>query len=179
MSFVPQTKTLAFAAVQAPSSELERCLEHMVKLDASDLYVTADSPPVFRVNGSGLKGNIALKASQIDGMVDALLTPAQKADLARDLELNLALTRPQGRFRVNVFRQRGATGMVVRLVRTTIKTLDEMRYPQVMKNIVLLRRGLVLLVGGTGSGKSTALAAMIDHRNSEDAGHIVTIEDPV
>ncbi len=180
MTFVPQTKTLAFAAVQAPPvNELERCLEHMVKLDASDLYITAESPPVFRVNGAGLKGNIALKASQVEAMVDALLTPAQRHQLAEEMELNIALTRAQGRFRVNVFRQRGATGMVVRRVRTKIKTLGELQYPEVMKTIVLLRRGLVLLVGGTGSGKSTALAAMIDHRNAEEAGHIVTIEDPV
>jgi twitching motility protein PilU len=84
-----------------------------------------------------------------------------------------------GRYRINVFRQRGATGMVVRLVRTKIKTLAELDHPKVLKDVMRSKRGLVLLVGGTGSGKSTTLAAMIDHRNSSETGHIVTVEDPV
>jgi twitching motility protein PilU len=103
----------------------------------------------------------------------------QRAEFARRLEMNLALATPEGRFRINIFRQRGATGLVVRLVRSQIKTLDELGHPEILKKVILSKRGLVLVVGGTGSGKSTTLAAMIDHRNRAETGHIVTIEDPI
>ena len=94
--------------------------------------------------------------------------------------MNLALaTSKGGRFRANIFRQRGATGMVVRLVRTQIKTLDELHHPAILAELMKSKRGLILVVGGTGSGKSTTLAAMIDHRNRTETGHIITIEDPV
>jgi twitching motility protein PilU len=166
------------AGVAAPRG-LERFLDHMLRIDASDLYVTAESPPVFRTNGVGLKGKQPLTPEAIDAMLAPVLDDAQRAELERTHELNFAISRGEGRFRVNVFRQRGATGLVVRLVRTRIKTIDELGYPATMKSIAMSKRGLVLVVGGTGSGKSTALAAMIDHRNTEEAGHIVTIEDPI
>jgi twitching motility protein PilU len=162
-----------------PAGEFARFLDHMLRIDASDLYVTADSPPVFRHNGQGLKGTTVLDAERIDEILEAILTPAQREELRTTMELNFAIARGDGRFRVNVFRQRGASGMVVRLVRTKIKSIDELGYPAVMKDVAMSRRGLVLVVGATGSGKSTALAAMIDHRNREEAGHIVTVEDPL
>jgi twitching motility protein PilU len=159
--------------------QLDRFLAHMLKLDASDLYLTVGSPPVFRAGGQGLKGKTSLSGREIEMMIDHILTEAQKIEFAKTHELNFCVERGEGRFRINVFRQRGESGMVVRLVRTTIKTLDDLGYPATMKNIAMSRRGLVLVVGGTGSGKSTALAAMIDHRNASETGHIVTIEDPI
>lgn len=162
-----------------PMRAMEMLLAHMVKIEASDLYVTAESPPVFRVNGVGHPAKIGMDAPFIARMAEALMTEPQRGEFREVHEMNLALTLGEGRFRVNVFRQRGAVGMVVRLVRTKIKTLRELEYPKTMADISMTKRGLVLVVGATGSGKSTALAAMIDHRNTTETGHIVTIEDPV
>ena len=155
-------------------------LEHMLKVEASDLYITAGSPPVFRIDGVGYPAKTALTPEQIAAMAATLMTPAQRDELARTKEMNLALASSSGgRFRVNLFFQRGAVGLVVRLVRTTIKSMADLRLPPVLADVVQSKRGLVLVVGGTGSGKSTTLAAMIDHRNSIATGHIITIEDPV
>jgi twitching motility protein PilU len=168
-----------FSAATPRVRELDRFMDHMLKINASDLYITAESPPMFRAEGAGMKGRKALTAPEIDEMVDQFLTPSQKTEFKRTHELNIAVGRGEGRYRVNVFRQRGATGLVIRLIRTKIRTLDELGYPTVMKDIAMSRRGLVLVVGGTGSGKSTALAALLDHRNAAEAGHIITIEDPI
>ena len=166
--------------VDAPESAIDLVLAHMLKINASDLYLTAASPPVFRVDGVGHSGRVVLVADQVARMAAALMTPAQRDEFERTLEMNLAISRgSEGRFRVNICRQRGATSIVVRLVRTEIKSLDDLGHPDVLKQVALSRRGLVLLVGGTGSGKSTTLAAMIDHRNTTETGHIVTIEDPI
>ncbi len=155
-------------------------LEHMVTVEASDLYITAHSPPVFRIDGVGYPAKHSLDPEVVDAMAASLMTPVQQGEFRDKLEMNLALANSKGgRFRVNVFRQRGATGMVVRLVRTTIKTLAELNHPPVLADVMRSKRGLILLVGGTGSGKSTTLAAMIDHRNRSETGHIITIEDPV
>jgi twitching motility protein PilU len=155
-------------------------LEHMLTVEASDLYITAHSPAVFRIDGVGYPAKTPLEPDEVDAMAASLMTPAQLDDFRAKLELNLALaTENGGRFRVNVFRQRGATGMVVRLVRTQIKTLADLKHPPVLADLMTSKRGLILLVGGTGSGKSTTLAAMIDHRNRSESGHIITVEDPV
>ncbi len=168
-----------YSQAYPPASALDRFMDHMLKIDASDLYLTVGCPPVFRAAGIGLKGKKPVTTEQINSMFEEALTDTQKIQFDLTSELNFAAARGDGRYRVNVFRQRGEKGMVIRLVRTRIKTLDEMGYPQVMKDISLSRRGLVLVVGGTGSGKSTALAGMIDHRNTAETGHILTIEDPI
>lgn len=154
-------------------------LDHMLTLEASDLYVTAGSPAVFRVDGVGYSAKNPIAAHDVDAMAYSLMTDEQRAEFARALELNLALATDTGRFRVNVFRQRGATGMVIRLVRTQIKSLQELGHPPVLGDLMCKKRGLILVVGGTGSGKSTTLAAMIDFRNRIETGHIITVEDPL
>jgi twitching motility protein PilU len=155
-------------------------LDHMAKVEASDLYLTAGSPPVFRIDGVGYPAKHALTAAQVAVMSGSLLDPGQRDELARTFELNLALSpRTGARFRVNLFHQRGAVGMVIRLVRTTIRSIAELGHPAILAEIMQSKRGLVLVVGGTGSGKSTTLAAMIDHRNRIETGHIVTVEDPI
>ncbi|MEO8184678.1 MAG: PilT/PilU family type 4a pilus ATPase [Deltaproteobacteria bacterium] len=156
-----------------------RLLAHMLTLNASDLYLTAGSPPVYRKDGVGLSGKSPFNAEQIEAIAASLMTAEQREVFGHKLEMNLAFGTPEGRFRVNVFRQRGATGLVVRLVRSQIKTLDELGHPAALASVVLSKRGLVLVVGGTGSGKSTTLAAMIDYRNTTQTGHIVTVEDPI
>jgi twitching motility protein PilU len=155
-------------------------LEHMVKVEASDLYLTAESPPVFRIDGVGYPAKTVLDAETIAAMAQTLMTPAQREDFQRTKEMNLALANTTGgRFRVNMMFQRGAVAMVVRLVRTSIKTLSQLGHPAVLEDVMMMKRGLILVVGGTGSGKSTTLAAMIDHRNRTETGHIITVEDPV
>jgi twitching motility protein PilU len=171
-------------ARENPNAELDpgvaRLLEHMVRINASDLYLTAGSSPVFRVDGVGHRGRTQLDSEQVARMAEAFMRPEQRDEFRRTLEMNLILAvGDKGRFRVNIFRQRGETGIVVRLVRTTIKTLDELGHPDSLKNVVMSKRGLLLVVGSTGSGKSTTLAAMIDHRNASETGHIITIEDPI
>src|SRR5690348_16492735 len=145
---------------------LRGLLEHMLVVDASDLYLTAGSPPVFRIDGVGYPAKVRLDGDMIAHMAGTLMSEAQRDEFARTLEMNLALASGSGgRFRANIFRQRGAVGMVVRLVRTSIKTLADLRHPPALAHVMAEKRGLVLVVGGTGSGKSTTLAAMIDHRN--------------
>jgi twitching motility protein PilU len=177
--------TAVAAAAAANASEaffdpdMVQLLEHMILVKASDLYLADGSPPTFRVDGVGHSGKTAATAEQIERMADSLMSPAQRSEFRKNLEMNLAVTVRGGRFRVNVLRQRGATGMVVRLVKSKITTLDELNHPNTLKEVMGSKRGLVLLVGGTGSGKSTTLAAMIDHRNTTATGPILTLEDPV
>ena len=160
---------------------VKELLTVMVKQNASDLYLTVDSPPMFRIEGiTKPYGDQKVTAHHTEEIVSSLMTEKQKINFAETLEMNLALHYPElGRFRVNIFRQKGVTGLVIRQIKMHIHTIDELCLPSVLKDISLCTRGLVLVVGRTGTGKSTTLAAMIDYRNTSSTGHIVTIEDPI
>jgi twitching motility protein PilU len=161
--------------------EIRALLAEMVKCEASDLYLTVDSPPMLRIEGvTGPYGTEILKAKETEALAHSIMSERQRAAFDERLELNLAVASEQlGRFRVNVFRQRGAVGVVVRQIKTKVPTLDELGLPEIIKTIALSRRGLVLVTGATGSGKSTTQAAMIDYRNEMTTGHILTVEDPI
>ena len=159
---------------------LKKLLAHMPRVNAADLYMVKDSPPVFRIDGVGYPAKESLDPAWLAGMADSLMSATQREEFEDVSEMNLALDfEGVGRFRASIFRQRGSVGMVFRLVRSEILSLDELGHPAVLKDVACTKRGLVLLVGGTGSGKSTTLAAMIDHRNQTGTGHILTVEDPV
>lgn len=153
----------------------------MKRIDASDLYLTVGRPPSFRVNGSVQNwGDKSLTLEDLQALTKELLDQKQLEDFEKTKEQNLAVQYDGlGRFRINAYQQKGQIAHVIRKIETKIKTLDDLGLPSTLKDISMTKRGLVLVVGATGSGKSTTLAAMIDHRNRNEAGHIVTIEDPI
>ena len=153
----------------------------MVDKKASDLYLTVARPPVFRIDGSlEASGDQNFKPQDLEALAQSFTSELQWSEFLEKRELNLAISVPNvSRFRVNVFRQRGSVGMVIRRINVEIPSLEELKLPTILRDIVLLKRGLILVVGATGSGKSTTLATMIDHRNLTQAGHILTIEDPI
>ena len=161
--------------------DIRSLLSAMVDKAASDLYLTVDSPPMLRIEGfTEPFGNEVLKPAQVEALANSLMTERQRAAFDEKLEMNLAIASERmGRFRVNVFRQRGAVAVVIRQIKSQIPSLDELGLPPVLKTIALSRRGLVLVVGATGSGKSTTQAAMLDYRNENTCGHILTVEDPI
>jgi twitching motility protein PilU len=160
---------------------VKQLLMIMVKKDASDIYITTGMPPAYRINNvvMPLKQE-PLNSIQCEQLANSCMSEKQRAAFAEDYEMNLALSYPDlGRFRVNIFRQMGCVGLVIRQIKTEVPTLEGLGLPEIFKNIAMVTRGLVIMVGATGSGKSTSLAALVDHRNSTQAGHIITIEDPV
>ena len=160
---------------------IKQLLMVMVKQDASDLYITSGMPPSYRINSkvTPLK-QPPLTAVQCEQLANATMTEKQRAEFSENMEMNLAIAyEGMGRFRVNIFRQRGDVGMVIRKITTDVPTLEDLGLPEIFKDIIMNKRGLVIMVGATSSGKSTSLAAMIDHRNRNSAGHIITIEDPI
>ncbi|MFH1068453.1 MAG: PilT/PilU family type 4a pilus ATPase [Candidatus Glassbacteria bacterium] len=161
--------------------ELMDNLRYMCEKDASDIYITEGCPPMFRIEGVTLPwGEAKLSGEETAKMAAAIMNEKQRKEFLETFEMNLALAYDElGRFRVNIFKQRGQVGMVIRQIKVKILTLEQLKLPEVLKDIVMTKRGLVLVVGATGSGKSTSLAAMIDYRNSNSPGHIITIEDPV
>ncbi len=160
---------------------IKQLLMVMVKKDASDIYITTGMPPAYRINGAVMPlKQEPLNSVQCEQLANSCMSEKQKAVFAAEYEMNLALAYPDlGRFRVNVFRQMGHVGLVIRQIKTEVPTIDELGLPESFKELSMTKRGLVIMVGATGSGKSTSLAAMIDHRNRTQAGHIITIEDPV
>ncbi|MCF6158463.1 MAG: PilT/PilU family type 4a pilus ATPase [wastewater metagenome] len=161
--------------------EIKELLQEMVRLDASDIFITADLPPMYRKEGTNIPyGTKNLTAEDTRTLAEYIMNDKQKEDFYEKMEMNLALCYPDlGRFRVNIFYQRRNIGLVIRQIKITIKTIDDLQLPPILKDVSLTKRGLVLVVGATGSGKSTTLAAMIDHRNTHNSGHIITVEDPI
>ncbi|HYC45950.1 MAG TPA: PilT/PilU family type 4a pilus ATPase [Burkholderiales bacterium] len=153
----------------------------MADTHASDLFVTAGSPVQIKIKGEVVPvDQNRLDPAKIKEIVYETLSEAQIAQFERDLELNYSLVEPGiGSFRVNIFKQRGATGMVIRHIKHGIPTIEQLGVPAALKDLVMEKRGLILVVGATGSGKSSTLAAMINHRNMNASGHILTIEDPI
>ncbi|MCA6218322.1 PilT/PilU family type 4a pilus ATPase [Ideonella sp. B7] len=156
-------------------------LKLLVARKGSDLFLTADFPPAIKVDGKVTKVSPQpLTGSHTVALARAVMNDKQAADFERTKECNFAIS-PQGigRFRVSAFMQQGHVGMVLRTIPAELPTIDEMGLPQILKDIAMSKRGLVILVGATGSGKSTSLAAMVDWRNEHACDHIITVEDPV
>jgi len=155
-------------------------LGKVVSLDASDLYLKADTPPTYRVSGETVQDLARLSPMDVERLAYAVMGDEQQVEFARANEMNLAFNYPElGRFRCNIYRQRGTVGIVFRRVKTQIPNVEELNLPPILNELVLDKRGLILVVGSTGSGKSTTLAAMLNHRNETEGGHIITIEDPI
>jgi twitching motility protein PilU len=161
--------------------ELQEYFKTMVEMEASDLYLTVARPVMFRVEGKIRPGgDHVFSPAELETLAQSVMNEKQRREFAETLEMNLATSLPGvSRFRVNIFQQRGSVGMVVRRIKADVMSVAELGLPSILNDIVMTKRGLVLVVGATGSGKSTSLAAMIDHRNANEAGHIVTIEDPI
>ncbi len=160
---------------------IEEFFRKMVDLEASDLYLTVAKPPMYRSQGKiEVGGDHAFKPDELAAIADGIMNDKQRQEFAATMEMNMAMSLPGvSRFRVNIFQQRGSVGMVIRRIKADVLSIEQMGLPAILGDIVMTKRGMVLVVGATGSGKSTSLAAMIDHRNSNEAGHIITIEDPI
>lgn len=156
-------------------------LKILAEKDGSDLYLSTGAKPSAKFSGV-LKalGKDPAPPGWVEGLANELMSEKQKLEFQNKPEMNLALSLPDvGRFRVNIFKQRNEVSMVIRNIVTEIPDLEKLGLPDVLKKVIMLKRGLILFVGGTGSGKSTSLAALIDHRNNNSQGHIITIEDPI
>ena len=161
--------------------QFKNYLKILVQHDGSDLYLTVGAPPAAKFHGT-LKpiDKMILTNEQIKSVAYGLMDSDQQKAFETKPEMNLAISEPGiGRFRVNIFKQRDYLAIVIRNIKVEIPNADALGLPGVLKDIILEKHGLILFVGGTGSGKSTSLAALIDHRNSTTAGHIITIEDPI
>jgi twitching motility protein PilU len=161
--------------------ELQEFLKRMVETEASDLYLTVAKPTMYRINGIVTAiGEYHFKPPDLEEFANSIMNDRQLKEFADSMEMNMAVSLPGvSRFRVNIFRQRGSVGMVIRRVKVDVMTMEELGLPDILKDISMTKRGLALVVGATGCGKSTTLAAMVDHRNALEAGHIITIEDPI
>ncbi len=156
-------------------------LAMLVEKDGSDLFITVGAPPTLKIHGEITPaGSKPLTREQVEEIVLAVMNEKQRGEFRETKECNFGLGMPQiGRFRMNAYVQRGSPGLVARTISTVIPSLESLNLPMGLKKIVMEKRGLVLMVGATGSGKSTSLAAMIGYRNENSRGHIITIEDPI
>jgi len=156
-------------------------LRLMVQNDGSDLFITAGAAPSMKVDGAMKPlSNQVLSPQHTQVLVSAIMNDKQRAEFEATQECNFAISlQGVSRFRVNAFTQRGSVGVVLRVIRSEIPEFDDLNLPPILKDISMTKRGLVIFVGATGSGKSTSLAAMVGHRNAHSHGHIITIEDPI
>ncbi|MCX7117066.1 MAG: PilT/PilU family type 4a pilus ATPase [Legionellales bacterium] len=153
----------------------------MVDKGASDIFFSVGAPPSMKVEGitAPISKDLLLTQEMVE-IAKSIMSDSQQKEFEQTMELNMALSiEGIGRYRINVFRQRGETAMVIRYIKGIIPSLEKLQLPPTLSDVVMEQRGLILIVGGTGSGKSTTLASMIDHRNSRHTGHILTIEDPI
>ena len=164
-----------------PMSTMERILRLMAEKKASDVYLSANSPALIKINGEAVPiNNQVLPADAPRNLLAEVLPPARIEELEELGELNMAFpVAGVGNFRISAFRQRSTYAAVIRFVPTEIPPLESLNVPAILGNLIMEKRGLLLMVGATGAGKSTTLAAMMDHRNATASGHILTIEDPV
>lgn len=163
------------------TDQLHAILKAFVAEKGSDLFITANAPISMKKDGKMVAiTEDRLTAEQAKQLALGLMTPAQQHEFTRTRECNFAYQIPQvSRFRINAFTQQGQAGLVVRVINSTIPSIESLNLPPILKALIMAKRGLILFVGGTGSGKSTSLAGLIGHRNRESQGHIITIEDPI
>ncbi len=156
-------------------------LNTMIAKDGSDMFVTVGFPPAIKIHGQVTAvTKTALKPEDTKAMVYAVMRDKQLKEFEATNECNFAISPPGiGRFRANAFVQQGNMGMILRTITTEVPTMDQLKLPEVLKDVAMTKRGLAIMVGGTGSGKSTSLAAIINHRNENERGHIITLEDPI
>lgn len=162
--------------------DFDKLLQLMVQKNGSDLFITADAPPSMKVNGTIMPvTKSALTPEQSMTLVKSVMTPAQSKEFDETLECQFAISdkHQNARFRVSAFVQKDCAGMVLRKIETKIPTVEQLNLPPILNEIAMKKRGIVLLVGATGTGKSTTLAAMMGYRNENSRGHIITIEDPI
>ena len=161
--------------------EFEKLLKLMVEKGASDLFITADKPPMVKVNGKlYAAGKQALSAEQSKALVHGIMNPEQQQQFEVEKECNFAINaKTLGRFRVSAFYQRNLVGMVLRRIEVNIPKCIDLGLPTTIEELAMTKRGLIIFVGATGTGKSTSLASMIGHRNENSSGHIISIEDPI
>ena len=161
--------------------ELSEYLKMMVQYEASDLYLTTGAPPSIKIHGViKALAREPIPPNRVRDIANNIMDADQRTEFEQKLEMNMAVSQAGlGRFRANIFRQRSQVAMVIRHIKTDIPSMEELNLPETLKNIVMEKRGLVLFVGGTGSGKSTTCAALLDYRNTNASGHIITIEDPI
>jgi twitching motility protein PilU len=160
---------------------MDRLFQLMKEKNASDMFFAVNSPVHIKINGNLIPINQnKLEPENILSLLSEIATPGQMAELERDNELNMGVSVPNlGRFRLSAFRQRGSISAVFRFVPANIPPLSELGLPPVLSELIMEKRGLLLIVGATGSGKSTTIASMLDHRNEQRTGHILTLEDPI
>ena len=160
---------------------LKALLKLIVDKDGSDLYLSSGVQPAMKVQGKLLKvGKQMLTGADVEKIGQEIMNPEQARAFEQKPEMNLAIDEPDiGRFRVNIFRQRNDMAMVIRVIKTELPDYRKLGLPENLTDLIMEKRGLIIFVGGTGSGKSTSLAALIDYRNQTHAGHIITIEDPI
>ncbi len=162
-------------------NELTGLLSVMVARDASDLYISVDAPPTLKIDGQfHLLSTPPLSSQRAQTLIDSVLSEEQQQQFKRDLGLDFSLGFPNiGRFRINIYQQKSSPAMVVRYIKNRIPSISELGLPDILHDLALETRGLILVVGASGTGKSTTLASMIDYRNKNQRGHILTIEDPI
>jgi twitching motility protein PilU len=174
-------KTMSTLTEDQARAYMHKLLAGMVQGGGSDLFIAADFPPSMKAHGSMQPMTAQKLSSEVTRMLaQAMMNARQREEFAKEMECNFAISLPGvSRFRVNVYVQQQSVSMVIRTIANEIPNFEKLKLPEVLKDVVMNKRGLVLVVGATGSGKSTTLAAMIDYRNRTSPGHIITVEDPV